>query len=241
MEGTQESPPAAESGNNAATGVWGGLKLRIISGVCLAAFAWGMLYTGGWLFQCFVFAAALQMSREWEGLAKGNPMLHRMLGLVYVAVPCASLVWLRGLYLPKAPDAGYEMVLYLILVVCATDIGAYFAGRRIGGPKLAPRISPNKTWAGLGGGVVSAAVMGGICASFTAYPPSLIACMDLAALLALVSQGGDLFESWMKRRAGVKDSGALIPGHGGLLDRVDGLVFALPVFALFAAAHGSGA
>ncbi len=124
------------------------------------------------------------------------------------------------------------LVLFALLVVWATDIGAYFAGRRIGGAKLAPAISPNKTWAGLGGGIVAAAIAGGACSTFTPYPPSLIAGMDVGIALAIIAQGGDLFESWLKRRVGAKDSGALIPGHGGLLDRIDGLTFTLPVFAL---------
>lgn len=218
---------------------WTGLKQRVISGVVMGAVALGALTAGGWLFTVFVVAAGVQMVREWDGLCPhGGTKLHKLMGAFYVAVPCGSLIWLRCVAFPG--EAGYKAVLYLLLVVCATDIGAYFAGRRIGGPKLAPTISPSKTWAGLAGGVVCAAIMGAVCATFTPYPPSLIACMDLGALLALVAQGGDLFESWMKRRAGVKDSGTLIPGHGGILDRVDGLIFTVPLFAWFVALYGSG-
>lgn len=198
----------------------------------MAAAFLGALWIGGWVFMVIVIAAALQMKGEWDGLTPGYGRNWKILGLLYVCAPCASLIWLRDIHIADKPNAGVHLVLYVMFVVWATDIGAYFAGRRIGGPKLAPVISPNKTWAGLGGGVVTAAIAGGLCSGFSPYPPSFIAAMDLGIVLALISQCGDLFESWLKRRIGVKDSGSLIPGHGGLLDRVDGLVFALPVFAL---------
>lgn len=218
---------------------WAGLRTRIISGVVMAAGVLGALWMGGWVFNLVVIAASLQMIREWDGLTANDPSYCKIAGVVYVAMPAASLVWLRQIQFPDHPNAGAALVLYALFVVWATDIGAFFAGRRIGGPKLAPTISPNKTWAGLGGGMVAAAIVGGVCANFTPYPPSWIAAMDLGIILALISQGGDLFESWLKRRVGAKDSGTLIPGHGGLLDRVDGLVFTLPVFALMLHLFGS--
>ena len=108
------------------------------------------------------------------------------------------------------------------------------AGRLIGGPKLAPRISPKKTWAGLGGGVFCAGLLGELADWWTGFPWVQWPVMgEIAIVLAILAQMGDLFESAMKRQAGVKDSGRLIPGHGGLLDRVDGLLMAAPVFALF--------
>lgn len=211
---------------------WAGLKTRAVSGAVLAAVALGALAAGGWLFTLLVIAAALVMKQEWDRLTPKNSRQWAIGGYAYVCIPAASLIWLRNISMDNSPQAGAWMVLYVLLVVWATDIGAYFAGRRIGGPKLAPAISPGKTWAGLGGGIVAAAIAGGLCANFTAYPPSFIAGMDLGIIMALVAQGGDLFESWLKRRAGVKDSGTLIPGHGGLLDRIDGLTFTLPFFAL---------
>lgn len=223
----------------AATSRWAELKLRVVSGVVMGGVVLSALYLGGWAFIALVVAAGLQMIREWDGLTAQDSLAWKIGGVAYVAVPCASLIWLRNVQFADDAAAGIRIVLYILLVVVATDIGAFFAGRRIGGPRLAPAISPNKTWAGLGGGVVSAAVVGGTCAFFTPYPPSIIACMDLGALLAIVAQGGDLFESWLKRRVGAKDSGTLIPGHGGVLDRVDGLVFTLPVFALILALSGS--
>lgn len=129
------------------------------------------------------------------------------------------------------------LLIYLLFCIWATDIGAYAAGKSIGGPKLAPRISPKKTWAGLVGGMLSAAAFGaGVAVAFDAERPWLAAVLGM--VLAVVGQIGDLFESGIKRRFDVKDSGRLIPGHGGLLDRVDGLIVAAPVFALFHATLG---
>ena len=114
-----------------------------------------------------------------------------------------------------------RVVLWVMIVTWSTDIFAYFAGRSFGGPKLAPGISPNKTWSGLIGGMAGAAVLGWIIARLLGLgAPFLL----LGAPMALLAQAGDLFESWIKRRAGVKDSGSILPGHGGLLDRLDGLL-----------------
>lgn len=160
-------------------------------------------------------------------------MRHKLLlaaGVPYIALSCVALDWVRT----ENGEAGLGLFLFLLLVIWATDIGAYAAGRTIGGPKLAPRISPKKTWAGLIGGMVAAALVGAAVASlFGAAQPFLA--LLIAPLLAVAGQAGDLFESHMKRRVDVKDSGRLIPGHGGILDRIDGLIFAAPVFALL---HG---
>jgi phosphatidate cytidylyltransferase len=147
-------------------------------------------------------------------------------GLVYVALPCIALLWLRD----QGGD-GRAVVFWLLAVVWASDVGAYFAGRILGGPKLAPSISPNKTWAGFFGGAAAAAAVGAIAAPLldAARPAVLIA---VSVLLGISAQAGDLFESWLKRRFGVKDTSALIPGHGGVLDRVDGLMAAALLLAL---------
>ncbi len=218
---------------------WEGLQTRAMYGAALAVPVLAALWLGGWLFTLLVMIAVMIMIKEWNGLTENDNRLWRAAGLAYVSIPCASLIWLRDARLESDAYAGAKLVLFLLLVVWATDIGAYFAGRKIGGPKLAPFISPNKTWAGLGGGIVSAAVVGGFSASFTPYPPSFIACMETGMLLAIIAQGGDLFESWLKRRIGAKDSGDLIPGHGGLLDRVDGLIFTAPIFAWLVYVSGS--
>jgi phosphatidate cytidylyltransferase len=134
-------------------------------------------------------------------------------GYLYVALPSLALLALNAL--------SYQIVFWVMLVTWATDIFAYFAGRSIGGPKLAPRISPNKTWAGLVGGMIGAELLG----AAAAYAFGLGAGFFFGgAFMGLVAQAGDLYESWVKRRTGVKDSGTLLPGHGGVLDRVDGLL-----------------
>lgn len=150
-------------------------------------------------------------------------------GLLYSVLPAASLLFIR-----QQPEHGLMLALWTLVIVWATDIGAYFAGRTIGGPKLAPRISPNKTWAGLVGGMVAAAIAGTGIASIAGLPALF---WIAAGPLAVAAQAGDLFESWLKRRSGVKDSGKLLPGHGGVLDRLDGLV---PVAMLVASCVAVG-
>jgi phosphatidate cytidylyltransferase len=138
------------------------------------------------------------------------------------------------------PELGLSVLVWLLIVVWTTDTAAYFAGRRIGGPRLAPRISPGKTWAGFAGGIVGAtlaSVLVALALGSTRLPYAAL----LGALLAVVAQIGDLGESAVKRLAGVKDTGSLIPGHGGVLDRVDSLLLAAPVLALFALLLGPGA
>ncbi|MEO8722696.1 MAG: phosphatidate cytidylyltransferase [Sphingobium sp.] len=152
-------------------------------------------------------------------------------GVLYIGLACLGLVMI---------DTGLRWL--VVFTVIAIDTGAYFAGRAIGGPKIAPAISPSKTWAGLGGAILGAGLVMTSSLLMLAYalsglggkgnnlqiiaqkPWLLLAALLAGAILAIVAQSGDFFESWMKRRAGVKDSGALIPGHGGLFDRVDGLL-----------------
>jgi phosphatidate cytidylyltransferase len=142
----------------------------------------------------------------------------RYLGVPYVSLPPIAFVVLRE-------DAAYGIaaILLVMLMVWFADTVAYFAGRIIGGPKLAPRISPKKTWAGLGGAMAGSA-LAAIGVAVAMKLPAAGILVVIAALLAIVEQGGDLFKSAMKRHYGVKDSGNLIPGHGGVIDRVDGLV-----------------
>lgn len=150
-------------------------------------------------------------------------------GVTYIGLPSLAIVWLRG-----DEVGGRDIVLWLLLVVWASDIGAYAAGRTIGGPRLAPRLSPNKTWAGLAGAMAAAAAAGaGTAVALGAADVWQV--MLMSAALGGVAQGGDLLESGIKRRFGVKDTGAWIPGHGGLLDRVDGLMAASVALALIVA------
>ena len=143
-------------------------------------------------------------------------------GVAYVAFPALALLYLRE------QENGLLLALWTLATVWVTDIGAYFAGRSIGGPKLAPTVSPNKTWAGLIGGVVAALVLGLLLWRFAGLPLQLA---FASPILAVIAQIGDLYESWLKRQAGVKDSGTILPGHGGVLDRLDGLVPVAPAAA----------
>lgn len=143
-------------------------------------------------------------------------------GIVYCGFPALAVVFMRG------QSDGLLLAFWAMALVWACDIGAYFAGRSIGGPKLAPTISPNKTWAGLIGGVIAASVLAGLL-QYAGLPLHLALATPLLAVLA---QAGDLYESQLKRQAGVKDSGNVLPGHGGVLDRLDGLVPVAPAAAL---------
>ena len=156
-------------------------------------------------------------------------------GVPYAGVPLVALIWLRGL-----EEAGRADVLFVIIVVWAADIGAYAVGRWVGGPKLAPAISPGKTQSGAVGGLLAAILVGVGASYFFSAAAGLGWAVLVATLLALASQAGDLFESWVKRQAGVKDSGRLIPGHGGLFDRLDGLLAAAPTAAALALWVGRG-
>ena len=153
-------------------------------------------------------------------------------GVFYLALPALALVWMRG-----SDDAGRQMIIWLFLLVWATDIGAYAFGRLIGGPLLLPIVSPKKTWAGLLGGAFCAAMVG-LAAWALSGAGSMIFLSLFSAGLAVVAQIGDLFESWVKRRWGVKDSSSIIPGHGGVLDRVDGMMTVAVLVAVYALVSG---
>jgi len=146
-------------------------------------------------------------------------------GLAYAGLPAIALIWLRG-----QPD-GFALVMWTMALVWATDIFAYFVGRAIGGPKIWTAVSPNKTWAGLVGGMVAAGLFSALFGLYRGWPQPFLMLVALGMALAVVAQAGDFFESWLKRRAGVKDSGRILAGHGGMMDRVDGLV---PVVCLVA-------
>ncbi|ADY64286.1 MULTISPECIES: phosphatidate cytidylyltransferase [Rhizobium/Agrobacterium group] len=154
-------------------------------------------------------------------------------GIVYAGLSGISLAAIRGDEL-----TGFVAILFIFAVVWSTDILAYFVGRAIGGPKLAPSISPGKTWSGAIGGAV-AALIGGGAVSLAYHGRISLLLLGLALILSVFSQIGDLFESFVKRRFQVKDSSHLIPGHGGFMDRVDGLVFACFTVFLIAFVHAA--
>ena len=205
------------------------LAKRSMVGAALIALALAAAVIGGYAFVVLAALASCVLLYEWRRLVHGWGFGWQVAGFLYALVPALALLWIRERSL-----VGVELLLWVFITTWSVDIGAYFAGRTIGGPKLAPMISPNKTWAGLIGGMIAAALFGGLWVYLLQLPPILYL---LAPPFAVAAQLGDLFESWLKRRAGVKDSGTWLPGHGGALDRLDGLVI---VASLTAAAMLAG-
>lgn len=191
------------------------LRIRIASGAIMMVVAVFCLWVGSWLYTLLLAGVGVLMATEWHRLTKDDGPDLKLLGIAYVLFPVAGMLIIRH------AAHGLWLSLWTLGIVWATDIGAYFAGRYFGGPKLAPAISPAKTWSGLAGGVVAAGIAGPLIAG---YGRLEVPCFVLGAPLGLLAQCGDLFESWLKRHAGVKDSGSILPGHGGVLDRLDGLV-----------------
>ena len=212
-----------------------GCSARRLPGIVVPAAIAVAGAVGSWRYGLLALAACMLMTA-----VSGRRWLTG--GVVYIGVAFVALATLR------AGEAGRANMLFLVLVVWACDIGAYAIGRLAGGPKLAPTISPGKTWSGACGGLVAAMVAGAAVASWMSPWTGESGSEEwgsgravlAALLLGVASQAGDLLESWMKRRFRVKDSGRSIPGHGGLLDRLDGLLAAAPIAATIAAMTGRG-
>lgn len=202
------------------------LLVRTLTGLLLVAAALLVAVAGGDLLAFVVAAAATLMFYEWTRIVRGWGSAWYVSGFFYALLPAIALLWVR-----ERDANGLALLIWAFIVTWSTDIGAYFSGRSLGKRKLAPSISPNKTLEGLYGGIAAATILGGAWAYGMGLGKTLLV---LAPVLAVAAQAGDLFESGMKRRAGVKDSGSWLPGHGGILDRVDGLV---PVAVLTAAAQ----
>lgn len=220
------------------------LAVRAASAVVMIALAASALWLGGLFWIGFVGLLACGVLWEWNrlvgkfGIAPWAEVIWLFGGVIYVVGAALYMADLRERYVPLF------MLLGFVLPIIAVDVGAYFAGRAIGGPKIAPKISPSKTWAGLFGGIIAVFLVA--CVIVFAFPESghfgpankngptalnFLAALIAAIFIAVIAQSGDFFESWMKRRAGVKDSSNLIPGHGGLFDRLDG--FLAVFFVLF--------
>jgi len=208
---------------------WGGLvgadRFRLALAVLLLAVCLGFASPALWGTERSTVALLIILALA-QTVTLGSGALSA--GIAVVGLPAIGIMHLRA-----QPD-GVMLALWALCVVIFTDTGAFFVGRKLGGPKLAPRFSPKKTWSGLIGGMIAAAIVGAVIGRIGHLAP---ATLWLGAPLAVLAQAGDLFESWLKRRAGVKDSGRLLPGHGGFLDRVDG---AIPVVTVIAALIAGG-
>lgn len=259
-------------GNTAQAGqsAWRDLRPRLISGIVLVAVASLCIGFGGWLYGLLIIAGMAGMAVEAAGLF-GLPVRHWRGGLYVVWAVCAGFsaasghwasfvlfcllsfvfggpLWalmcvivLAGTALLWLRQGGVWPVVFVVAVVVASDSTAYAVGRMVGGPKLAPRISPGKTRSGAVGGLLGAMGVGALVAACSGAG-GVMGGLLWGGLLGLAAQSGDLAESAMKRALNVKDSGTLLPGHGGLLDRFDGLAAAAPLAAgLAACAGGAGA
>jgi len=198
---------------------------RVVSAVVLVGIAAAELWFGGWAFALLLALGGGLVLWEWVALVRKMALRAPLRAMLMAFGPLAIAGAIGGLWVIRE-ELGFTAALWVFAMVWATDIGAYFAGRAFGGARLAPKISPSKTWSGLIGGMIAALVVGatlGDRAGIEGVP------LWIGAPIGVLAQLGDLCQSWMKRQAGVKDSGRIIPGHGGVFDRVDGL---LPVAIL---------
>jgi phosphatidate cytidylyltransferase len=204
--------------------VVGELMQRMLTACAILPVILVALLVSADLWILLMVSLAMLIALEWQNLSLSLPLWVKISGIPYIALALASAIMLR------TEPFGVEYLIFVTACVVATDTAAYFGGKRFGKHALAPSISPKKTWEGLGCGVGAAALTGGMLSLMEGYPFTIIGGIILGILLALLGQTGDLLESAVKRRAGVKDSGTLLPGHGGLLDRLDGYLTTLPFF-----------
>jgi len=196
------------------------LEQRVLSSLILVPIILYSVFISETLFLLLILAITVLAAFEWNNLTKSdekNKNKWLWIGFFYLLIPFYSIIELRS---------EKNIILWLFFVVWSTDIFAYFIGKNIGGPKLISSISPNKTWSGLIGGILSASIIGAL--STLMFEGSIIFFIVTSAILSIIAQTGDFFESKIKRIFNVKDSGNIIPGHGGILDRIDGLMFTSP-------------
>ncbi len=207
------------------------LMLRLITVLCSAPIVVFIIHHGPPYVDLLASLVALGLLREWNRLVTWSKAhIGFLLGVLYICSAVSVLVFFGHKSIQHK-----NLLLWLLVVVWATDIGAYAVGKTFKGPKLWKRISPNKTWSGFGGGLLSACLFGFLVNRFiwpidSLFGPSLL---TMALVFSVGAHVGDLLESWMKRYFGVKDAGNLLPGHGGLLDRLDSLLFVALMAGLF--------
>ncbi len=229
-----------EAAKSGAAGAMNDLLVRFISAVAMLGVSIIALYFGGWFWIGFIVLLGGLVLWEWNllvgkfGVSTLSEVAWQFVGALYVGAAALAMIQVRLNY-----DMMAVLLVFLVPVI-AVDVGAYFSGRLIGGPRIAPSISPSKTWAGLGGGALAAGIVCIIGEVMDIGPGGFVSGYDFGSLggafvtgivIAVIAQSGDFFESWMKRRANVKDSSNLLPGHGGIFDRLDG--FLAVFFILF--------
>jgi phosphatidate cytidylyltransferase len=209
------------------------LSVRLASSLVLAPLALAAAWIGGAVFVIFWAGAAFIIGWEWIKLVAParDPMPWRVAGVIYAAIAFMAPVLLRA-----DISNGFAALVFLFAIVWMTDIMGYVVGRVIGGPKLWETVSPNKTRSGAIGGMAGALAAGIVIATWLSLAVLPIAI--LSVILSMVAQAGDLLESALKRRFGAKDTGHLIPGHGGLMDRLDGFITAALVAAMIGIVRG---
>lgn len=199
--------------------------LRLLSTIVLVPLILFIVQLSGFYFTAMVMAAAIIMGGEWFYMSHNKQMIWKISGVIYILLSCLSLLWIidqHHLVHEAVKFNGMNTIISIFVIVWANDIGGYIFGKIIGGKKLCPKISPNKTWAGFFGGIFFAIIVS----------PLVAEGFGAAGIAAIIASMGDLLESWAKRQCKVKDSGNLIPGHGGLLDRVDGIMLLAIVIAV---------
>lgn len=196
-------------------------KQRVISALVMIPLAVYAIFYSKSVFLFAAVAIAILMTIEWMDITKVAPdqKKWRLIGFFYILIPIFSVIKIRFY--------DVDILFWMFAIIWSTDIFAFFAGRILGGPKLMPAVSPNKTWSGLAGGLVASVLIGLM--SSLMFKGGVLFFVFFSAVLSLIEQASDLFESKIKRIFGVKDSGNIIPGHGGVLDRLDGMMFTAPV------------
>ncbi len=201
--------------------------IRLVSALVLIPQVLFIVQLSGFYFTAMVVTAAIIMGGEWFHITSSQKPIWKIGGTIYILVACMSLLWIiqqHHVMHNTVKFNGMNTIISIFVIVWANDIGGYVFGKLFGGKKLCPKISPNKTWSGFFGGIFFAVLVS----------PILSEGLGSAGIAAIIASIGDLLESWAKRKCKIKDSGALIPGHGGLLDRVDGVL----LLSIFVAALG---